>query len=288
VSASKTPPDLGIEWDAENRLITVKQGGNPLATFTYDGNGRRSTKSAGGATTTYVYDGPQFLEERPTAGSTKRYVYGPGIDRPLAQNVGGVISYFIADHLGSVARTTDATGAPSLTREYDPWGNLLQGSTTGGYAFTGREWDAETTLYYYRARYYGPALGRFLGQDPHNHRDGLSFYTYVANNPIGVVDPSGLCGAKPTPCPDPACIKRAEDKRNKCIGAAWNEFVTKSTPLIAELVLCGYLREPRARLLCVTLVLVALAVVEDTYSTKKFDCLYAHQNDLDKCFAPCR
>jgi len=67
---------------------------------------------------TYVYDGSQFLEGRPSGGTTKRYVYGPGIDRPLGQSVGGVTSYFAADHLGSVVTTTAASGAPTLTREY--------------------------------------------------------------------------------------------------------------------------------------------------------------------------
>jgi YD repeat-containing protein len=151
-AASRTPSILGIEWDAENRLIAVKQGVNTLASFTYDGKGRRATKTAGGATTNYVYSGGNFLEERPSAGPTKRYAYGRGIDRPLAQIVAGATTYYAADHLGSIIRTTDGLGGPTLTRQYDPWGNPIQGSTASGYAFTGREWDSETNLYYYRAR----------------------------------------------------------------------------------------------------------------------------------------
>jgi YD repeat-containing protein len=162
-SASKTPLDLGIEWNAENRLTAVKQGGNPLATFTYDGKGRRAAKAAGGVTTTYIYDDVQFLEERPSAGTTKRYVYGAGIDQTLAQIVGATTTYNVADHLGSIARATDSLGAPTLTRQYDPWGDPIQGSTTSGYAFTGREWDSETSLYYYRARYYDPRSCRPSG-----------------------------------------------------------------------------------------------------------------------------
>jgi RHS repeat-associated protein len=185
------PSILGIEWDAENHLLAVKQGGNTLATFTYDGEGRRSTKTAAGVTT-YVYDGAQSLEERPSTGSTKRFVYGPGMDRPMAQSVGGVTSYFIADHLGSIVRATDSLGTPTLTREYDPWGSLLQGSTTSGYAFTGREWDSETSLYYYRARYYDARVGRFLTSDPIGSDGTESAYRYVGNRPTVYVDPSGL------------------------------------------------------------------------------------------------
>jgi RHS repeat-associated protein len=191
------------EWDAANRLTAVKQGGSTLASFTYDGNGRRATKAAGGSTTTYVYDGAQFLEERPSAGATKRHVYGPGIDQPLAQVSGGTATYTVADHLGSLVRATDAAGAPTLTREYDPWGSPLQGSATSGFAFTGREWDAEVQLAYYRARYYDPRLGRFLSRDRLSLQrrllggDESHDYVYVSNDPINHADPLGLLKGPP-------------------------------------------------------------------------------------------
>jgi RHS repeat-associated protein len=177
------------DWDAANHLISVKQGAGVLADFSYDGYGRRSTKSAAGVTTIYVYNGTQLLEERPSGESTKRRVYGPGIDNLLAQTIGGVVSYFIADHLGSVIRTTDASGLPVLTRDYDPWGNSIQGSGTSGPAFTGREWDAETGLYYYRARYYHRGLGRFISED---RAESPGQYVYANNNPIRFNDPLGL------------------------------------------------------------------------------------------------
>ena len=108
------------------------------------------------------------------------------------QVVGGVISYFIADHLGSVVRVTDSAGAPTLTREYDPWGNPLQGSTTSGYTFTGREWDPETGFYYYRARYYDPTAGRFISEDPIGPTNTIDLYGYALQNPLNFSDPLGL------------------------------------------------------------------------------------------------
>lgn len=184
------------EWDAENRLTAVKQGANTLATFAYDGQGRRVQKAAGGVTRTYIYDQQSVLEERLTTGPIVRYVQGPGIDRPLAiQDEGGIISYYLADHLGSIVQMTNSAGAVTLSREYDPYGKLLAGSSTTGFAFTGREWDPESGIYYYRARYYDPKIGRFISEDPIGLRGGNNFYSYVHNDPTRFRDPSGLFAA---------------------------------------------------------------------------------------------
>lgn len=59
--------------------------------------------------------------------------------------------------------------------------------------FTGREWDKETGLYYYRARYYDPMEGRFISKDPLSFAGGdVNLYGYVQNNPINWIDPWGL------------------------------------------------------------------------------------------------
>jgi RHS repeat-associated protein len=190
------------EFDAEDRLLRVLDGGNEVARFVYDGLGRRQQKVAGGVTRTYVYGAATrtrserwaLLEERPSSGYTRRNVQGPGIDEPLAMVENAVVSYYVADHLGSVVRVTDSSGTSTLTRQYDPWGNLLAGSTTGGVAYTGREWDNETGLYYYRARYYSAQNAGFTSEDPARARAIAGVYAYVSNNPIGRIDPLGLDG----------------------------------------------------------------------------------------------
>jgi RHS repeat-associated protein len=63
---------------------------------------------------------------------------------------------------------------------------------TNPFRYTGRELDPETGLYYYRARYYGPATGRFLSEDPVAFDAGVDFYAYVGGNPVNEFDPSGL------------------------------------------------------------------------------------------------
>jgi RHS repeat-associated protein len=59
-------------------------------------------------------------------------------------------------------------------------------------AFTGREWNPEIGLYYYRSRYYDPESGRFISEDPIGFQGGVSFYAYVRGNPAALIDPLGL------------------------------------------------------------------------------------------------
>jgi RHS repeat-associated protein len=108
-------------------------------------------------------------------------------------------AYFHADGLGSIIRMTNAAGAVTVTRGYDAWGNPELGVGEPGFAFTGREWDPETGLHYYRARYYDPRLGRFLSEDPIRLRGGFNLYRYVYNKPTRFTDPHGLCG-EPESC----------------------------------------------------------------------------------------
>jgi YD repeat-containing protein len=149
------------EWNARNELVRVLEGATVLASFAYDGFGRRAEKTVGVATRRFVYAGEDIVEER-VGATTSRHIHGPGIDQPLATVTGSDVAYYLADHLGSIVQTTDPSAAVSLTRRYDPFGRLLEGQASSGYGFTGREWDAEIGLYYYRARYYDPQIGRFI------------------------------------------------------------------------------------------------------------------------------
>lgn len=179
------------EWNAENQLKRVLKNSVEQARFAYDPQGRRVEKVAGGVTTTYTYDGDAILREI-AGSSTLKYVHGPGIDEPVAHEDGaGVLTYLHVDGLGSVLRTTNSAGAVTASRRYDVFGNFELGATNG-YAFTGREWDSEIGLYYYRARFYDPKVGIFISEDPVDFRDGLTRYAYVLSNPPNLIDPEGL------------------------------------------------------------------------------------------------
>ncbi len=181
------------EWDAENQLERVLKNGAEVARFLYDPLGRRVQKIAGGVSHEYVYDGQDILRESRSDGIVYTYAHGPGIDEPLARvsNTGPTV-YYHADGLGSIVATTDSGGTVTSRRQYDAWGNLELGADQPGYAFTGREWDPETSLYYYRNRYYDPETARFLSEDPIGFAGGNNFYAYVGNNPINFFDPLGL------------------------------------------------------------------------------------------------
>jgi RHS repeat-associated protein len=170
--------------------------------FKYDPFGRRIYKSSSSGTSIYAYDGPNVAEETNVAGSAvARYVHDRRIDEPLAMLRGVATNYYQADGLGSVTSLSNTSGALAQTYAFDSFGNptVSSGSLTNAFRFTGREFDAETNLYYYRARYYDPSAGRFIAEDPGGFNAGVHFYKYVKNQPLDYIDPYGLKCQQVTP-----------------------------------------------------------------------------------------
>jgi len=186
-------------WDFENRLSSVVLPAAGTVTFKYDPFGRRIQKSSASSTTNYLYDGSNSIEEVDAGGGQlARYAQGAGIDEPLAESRGGTNGFYEQDGLGSVTSLSGSAGALADTYTYNAFGVLTasSGSLTNPFQYTGRDFDSETGLRYYRARYYAPAVGRFLSEDPAEFLGGVNFYAYVTNNPQALVDPSGLCPPK--------------------------------------------------------------------------------------------
>ena len=207
------------EYDPENRLIGVNGGQVQIA---YDGDGHRVSKTvptAGGGskTTYYLVDDlnptghAQVLEEWEASGTEPpRLVrnYAHGLDLISARDSSdgrgeATTHYYGHDGHGSVRFLTGEAGtAVSDTYTYDAYGVLLAQTpadantrTSNNYLYAGEEWDHDLGLYYNRARYMDPNLGRFWTMDTFegNPSDPLSLhkYTYADANPVDRIDPSG-------------------------------------------------------------------------------------------------
>ena len=123
-----------------------------------------------------------------------RYAQPQNVDEPLAELRSSTTSYYEADGLDSITSLTNAAGAVAQSYTDDSFGNQTasSGSISNPFQYTAREFDTETGLYYYRARYYDPNAGRFTSEDPIGFLGSKDFYKYVANNPENAVDPTGL------------------------------------------------------------------------------------------------
>lgn len=209
------------EYDYENRLIKVtkvEEDEIKTVTFKYDPFGRRIEKRVEEIekgdiefkTYTYVYDNEDIIlmlqngsddEEGHHKGKHRtktrisRFVHGPSIDEPLAIEQKGKLYFYHADGLGSITSLTDHKAKVVQSYEYTAFGEMKHhgGKVKQPYTYTGREWDKETGLYFYRARYYDPYAGRFISQDPIGFAGGdVNLYGYVGNASIGFIDPLGL------------------------------------------------------------------------------------------------
>jgi RHS repeat-associated protein len=173
--------------------------------YTYDVNNRRIGKvvdndGVGAAAATverFVYNGNQIgLVFDGGGNQTHRYLYGAGVDQILADETVSGTNWAVTDKLGTVTDVIDNNGLVLNHIVYDSFGKVVTKSDTSfefRYGFTGREYDGETGLDYYRARYYDSGNGRFISEDPIGFDAGDSNLTrYVGNSPTNLVDPSGL------------------------------------------------------------------------------------------------
>jgi RHS repeat-associated protein len=106
------------------------------------------------------------------------------------------VTYYHGDHLGSSVVITDETGAQVEQILYRPFGQAAPGSdSVPEFGFTGQRFVESLGIYDYGARWYAPTLGRFLQPDPVipdlRNPQSINPYSYVLNNPLGMVDPTG-------------------------------------------------------------------------------------------------
>jgi RHS repeat-associated protein len=185
-------------YDGENRIASAAGW-----TYVYDGDGNRVKKVSGANGTLYWRDkGGQVLSETNLSGTVQSdYVFfgfgGKRIARRDAAS--GAVHYYFANYLASTSVITDASGNVTEQSDYYPYGGeiAVSGSDPNHFKFTGKERDSESGLDNFGKRYLGSSLGRFMTPDPplmdQHIADPQSWnlYSYVRNNPLSFVDPTG-------------------------------------------------------------------------------------------------
>jgi RHS repeat-associated protein len=178
-------------WDVRNLLASIT-GPGLTASLSYDAGGRRTQKTVSGFTTSFLYDGSDVVRAV-AGGSEVNYLRGLRVDETLARIEGSGTSCYLDDPLRSTVALTTSGGTVASEYSYEPFGRTTAtgAPTQNAFQFTGRENDG-TGLYYFRARYYEPRLGRFIQEDPIGPAGGLNAYAYAGGNPVSRTDRFGL------------------------------------------------------------------------------------------------
>ncbi len=202
--------NLNYVFDPENRIAGA--GG---FTYIYDADGNRVEKANGSTGTLYWYMTPGIVAESDLSGNLQsEYVFFDGERVARKDFPAKTIFYYFSDHLKSASVITDDQGRIKKESDFYPWGGELQfvNNDLNKYLFTGKERDSETSLDYFGARYYSSAMSRFTSPDPLLNSgkpwDPQSWnrYSYVRNNPLAKIDPTGLydlnntCGSGDKKC----------------------------------------------------------------------------------------
>ncbi|WP_413584447.1 RHS repeat-associated core domain-containing protein [Bdellovibrio sp. HCB274] len=233
---SSVDESIRYSYDSKNQLVQVQIYKNLMASptrvvsFRYDVLGRRVSKEVVDSTALgdvgktfkryYVYDGANILAEYGNSQLLVRYTHNmrsvddilganittAGVAAKISQNAGSY--YYQKDHLGSITSISNGSGSIIQRYDYKGFGQLVSVKSDAGsdisanpffnniFLFGGREYDAETGLYYHRARYYDPQIGRFIQVDPYagnmaHPSSVVNKYIYGANRPTVFTDPSG-------------------------------------------------------------------------------------------------
>ena len=203
-------PDVLIDrtlntYDGFNRLVRaekIEAGVRTVTEYTYNGDDLRVRKtvrkSDSGYTpqvTCFLYDRQHVILETDGSGNTvTRYIRGINY---IAQYSGTEFSYYLYNGHGDVVQTVSASGEILNHYDYDIFGNPVLTIETAAcnIRYAGEYLDKETGLYYLRARYYNPYIGRFISEDSYWGEDdnplSLNLYTYCFNDPIRFIDPTG-------------------------------------------------------------------------------------------------
>jgi RHS repeat-associated protein len=191
-----TPTGIATyNYNDENLLVSVTKGSETWR-YMYDAFGNRVSTTQNGAAINYVTDPLGNLIGQYDASDKLivRYDYGLGLVSQI--NAAGNAAYYTFNAIGNVDQLTSELGNPLNTYLYDPFGVSLGKleKVPNPFQFVGEYGVMKESngLDFMRSRFNNGALGRFLSEDPLNSGGSSNAYTYVANNPVSRIDPSGL------------------------------------------------------------------------------------------------
>jgi RHS repeat-associated protein len=196
-----------LVYDAQNRLTSVKLGGNTVAEFRYNALGQRTHKISAQGTTTFLYGpdgqllGEQQFNNQGSKLSAQYYIWLDSM--PLGgvsitfDSQGAIASsapfYLHSDHLNTPRMATNQSQQNVWQWQSDAFGvGQATGSLAMNLRFPGQYFDQESGLHYNYFRDYDPETGRYVESDPIGLGGGLNTYGYVEGNPLAFSDPSGL------------------------------------------------------------------------------------------------
>ena len=192
-----------LAW--EGKRLQSLSGNSTTASYTYDEQGVRSSKTVNGVTTTFHYNGSLLMAQVQGSGSSQvKQLYSYDASGQLISvNYNGTEYYYLRNGQTDIVGLMDASGTRVVEYTYDAWGKLI--STTGTLAtslgadnpfrYRGYYYDTETGLYYLMTRYYDAEVCRFISADVYMTTGqgvlGGNMWAYCGNNPVNRYDDGG-------------------------------------------------------------------------------------------------
>ena len=192
-----------LTW--QGKRLQSLSGNNTTASYTYDEQGVRSSKTVNGVTTTFSYNGSLLMAQVQGSGTSQvKQLYSYDANGQLISvNYNGTEYYYLRNGQTDIVGLMDGSGNRVVEYTYDAWGKLI--STTGTLAtslgadnpfrYRGYYYDTETGLYYLMTRYYDPEVCRFISADVYMTTGqgvlGGNMFAYCLNNPILYSDTLG-------------------------------------------------------------------------------------------------
>jgi RHS repeat-associated protein len=190
--AAKTPVGGGngtkYSWNSLHELVGITYPDGTTSSYRYDPFTRRVAAVDKGTETRFLNDGLKVAADYNVQNQVQSSYLSS-----LESVSGGQARYYLLDAVGSVRTLTDSAGTVTTTYSYDSFGQPSSPTAPSApESFDGYRYDATSGLYYAGARYYDPAAGRFLNEDPISH---VNPYPMASNDPVNLMDVNGMDAA---------------------------------------------------------------------------------------------